>query len=141
MNLRTPLSKSTRQNHPCWNCGAMVSMTIMHRVETHEELTEFFGHRFNRGICAACGMLVEAPVRVTVQLDCEDLPIHECVPLPMLEDPEVLDDLLHNTPDGLRRVYSLGELERSIEAHVRLEMRRQGGGVEDSTLFKGHPDS
>lgn len=119
----------------------MISMTVMDRVETHEELTEFFGHRHNRGICPACGMLSEAPVRVIVKLDCEEIPVHECVPLHMLEDPAVLDDLIRDTPDGLRRVYSLGELERSIEAHVRLEMHRQGAAPDEGILFDGHPDS
>jgi hypothetical protein len=69
---------------------------------------------------------VEAPVRVSLKTGLEYIPDHECVPLVLLENPEVLDDLLNNTPPGLLRVWSNDELARSIEAHLRLEFRRQG---------------
>ena len=48
----------------------------------------------------------------------------KAVDMALLENAEVLDDLLHNTPDGTHRVYSHDELQRSIEACLRLEMHR-----------------
>lgn len=141
MNLLTPPTRTTRQNHPCRNCGAATSIDVVTGVLTKDDLTDFFGHRRNRGVCPACGTQVEAPVRVTVDLGSDAIPVHECVPLFMLEDPEVLEHLIHHTPDAVHRVYSLAELERSIEAHVRMEMRRQGVVPDDGILFDGHPDS
>lgn len=65
-------------------------------------------------------------MRVTARFDADFVPDHDCIPLALLEDTDVLDDLLLPVPPGLRRVYSHDELERSIEAHLRLEIRRRG---------------
>ena len=83
-------------------------------------------HQLNRAQCFSCGAPVEAPVRVSVKITLDNFPEHECVPLVLLKDPDVHDDLLNNTPPGLIRVYSCDELERAIEASCRLEFRRQG---------------
>jgi len=125
MNLLIASSKITRQKHPCPHCQTPTAMDVITNIESAEDLTEFTSLSLNRAQCPSCRALVEAPVRVSVKLDCENLPPHECVALALLEAPAVLDDLIHNTPAGLCRVYSNNELERSIEAQLRLEFRRR----------------
>ena len=51
-------------------------------------------------------------MRVRVKIDLENFPEFDCIPIALLENPEILDDLLHNTPPGLVRVYSCDEPER-----------------------------
>jgi hypothetical protein len=125
MDLLIPSSKITRQRHPCPNCQTPAPVDVITNIESEDELANFTSLSLNRAQCSSCGALVEAPVRVTVKLDREHLPLHECVPLALLENPEVIDDLLHNTPEGLCRVYSNNGLERSIEAHLRLKLHRR----------------
>ena len=131
MNFLQPAPNIYHQWHPCPNCNTTCSMDVITRIETHDDFTNYGVLRLNRAQCIFCGEQVEAPVRVLLTLECDGMPIHECVPLVLLENPEVLDDLIHNTPPGLQRVYSNDELERSIEAFVRLEMRRQNLNPEE----------
>ena len=126
MNFLQPSPNIARQWHPCPDCNTSTAIDVITRIETSEDLCHFTKHRLNRAQCAFCGLQVEAPVRVRVKLDCDNLPDHEVVPLVLMENPEILDDILHNTPPGLVRVYSNNELERSIEACLRLEFRRRG---------------
>ncbi len=126
MNLLIPSSKITRQKHPCPHCQTPTPVDVITNIESEEDFTSFMAHGLNRAQCFSCGTTVEAPVRVSVKTGLENIPDHECVPLALLENPEVLDDLLNNTPPGLLRVWSNDELERSIEAHLRMEFRRQG---------------
>jgi hypothetical protein len=41
------------------------------------------------------------------------------------------DDLLHHTPPDTRRAYSYDELQRTLEACIRLELRRQNHSPEE----------
>ena len=125
MNFLQPASNISRQWHPCPRCNASTAVDVITKIGSDEDLTNYCQHRLNRAPCSFCGALVEAPVRLRVELDCEFIPDHECVPLALLENPEVLDDLIHNNPPGLHRVYSNDELERSIEAFFRMECRRR----------------
>lgn len=131
MNLLIPPSNISRQWHPCPNCKASTPIDVITVIETEDDFAHFCIHRLNRAQCSFCGSQVEAPVRVTVKTDSEEIPDHDCVPLVLLEKPEILDDLLYNTPEGLRRVFSYGELERSIEACIRLHVRRIGLTIEE----------
>ena len=125
MNFQLPASNISRQWHPCPRCNTSTGVNVISGITSHEDLSRFCAHHLNRSQCLACGTQVEAPVRIAVKLDCDGLPHHECVPLALLENPDVLDDILHNTPPGLLRVYSCDELERSIESCLRSEMRRR----------------
>lgn len=112
-------------------------MDVITEIHSEDDLTNFMSLNLNRAQCPSCGAQVEAPVRVTVRFP--DFPAlnHDCVPMVLLENPEVLDELLHNSPADSRRVYSLDELERSIAATLRLEMRRNNENPEnaDCSLF------
>jgi hypothetical protein len=126
MILLTPLPNITRQYHPCPNCHASTPVEVITRIESEEALTIFFTHGLNRARCSDCGGRVEALVRVRVRLLGDTLINHECVPIALLDNLKVLDDLLQDTPTGLKRVYSHDELERSIEACLLIEMHRRG---------------
>ena len=126
MNLQLPASNISQQWHPCPNCKSSILVNVITRIETTEDFNHFMIHRLNRAQCTFCGSPVEAPVRVSLKMGGDPLPDHECVPLVLLESQEVLDDLLRTTPPGLIRVWSNDELARSVEAHLRLEFRRQG---------------
>ncbi|MEX2580601.1 MAG: hypothetical protein WD342_16205 [Verrucomicrobiales bacterium] len=125
MNLLSPSSNISRQQHSCPNCRLSVSVRVITRIESEEVLNQYFAEGLNRARCHYCGALVEAPVRVRVSLADSFLIDHECVPLPLLDRPEVLEDLLRDNPEGLKRVYSNDELERSIEATLLIEMHRR----------------
>ena len=137
MNLRLPASNISRQWHPCPNCRTSTPVNVITSIETVEDFTNFMEHRLNRTRCGLCGAPVEALVRVRYKGGDSGIPDHECVPLALLEDPEILDDIIHNTPPGLLRVWSNDELERSIEACVRLEFRRQGVTPEEMSAEPG----
>lgn len=131
MNLLIPPSNISRQWHPCPKCEASIPIDVMSVIESDNDFAHFCIKRLNRAQCCFCGSQVEAPVRVIMMPNCEEIPNHDCVPLALLKDPEILDDLLHNNPEGLRRVYSIDELERSIEACIRLHVRRRGLTMEE----------
>jgi len=126
MNFPLPAANVSQQWHPCPRCKTSTRIEVITAIESEEDVTNFMAHRLNRAQCFSCGTTVEAPARVSVKTGIENFPDHECVPLVLLENPEVLDDLLNNTPPGLLRVWSNDELERSIEACLRLEFRHQG---------------
>ena len=126
MNFPLPASNVSQQWHPCPKCKTSTRIEVITAIESEEDFTNFMTHRLNRAQCFSCGTTVEAPVRVSLKTGYEYIPDHECVPLVLLENPEVLDDLINNHPRGLLRVWSNDELARSIEAHLRLEFRRQG---------------
>ena len=131
MKLPVPSCKISRQWHPCPNCQSSIPIDVTTAIESDDDFAHFCIHRLNRAQCCFCGSQVEAPVRITMMPNCEEIPNHDCVPLALLKDPEILDDLLHNTPEGLRRVYSYDELERSVEACIRLHVRRRGLTMEE----------
>jgi len=93
-----PASNISHQWHPCPNCKTSTRIVVITAIESNEDLSQFTAHQLNRTQCFNCGAPVEVPVRVTVKPDCEGLPPNECFPLVLLENPEVLDDLLSNTP-------------------------------------------
>ena len=126
MNYLLPASNVSQQWHPCPRCKTSTRIEVITAIESEEDFSSFMAHGLNRAQCFSCGTTVEAPVRVSLKTGLEYIPDHECVPLVLLENPEVLDDLLNNTPPGLLRVWSNDELERSIEACIRLDFRRQG---------------
>jgi hypothetical protein len=141
MNFLLPASNVSQQWHPCPRCKTSTRIEVITAIESEEDFTNSMAHGLNRAQCFSCGTTVEAPVRVSVKTGLEYIPDHECVPLVLLENPEVLDDLLNNTPPGLLRVWSNDELERSIEAHLRLEFRRQGvTPAEMSAEISAEPD-
>ena len=125
MNFPLPASNASQQWHPCPNCKTSNRIDVITAIESSEDLATFSAHQLNRAQCFSCDTPVEAPVRVRVKIDLENFPEFDCVPIALLDNPEILDDLLHNTPPGLVRVYSCDELERSIEACCRLEFRRR----------------
>lgn len=136
MILLTPLPEITRQYHPCPNCHDSTPVEVITRIESEEALTCYFTHGLNRARCSDCGARVEAPVRVRVSLPGTAMLDHECVPIALLDCLEVLDDLLQDTPTGLKRVYSHDELERSLEACLLIEMHRRGHRrSEDEKVF------
>ena len=132
MNLLIPSSGISHQFHPCPNCHASTPVDVITEIHSEDDLPNFISLRLNRARCPSCGAEVEAPVRVTVRFP--DFPElnHDCVPMVLLENPEMLDELLHNSPADSRRVYSLDELERSIAATLCLEMRRKSGNPENA---------
>jgi len=101
-------------------------MDVITRIESQDQFTDYAINKYNRALCACCGSVVEAPVRVRIKMDCEGLPEIECVPYALLSQPEVIEDMTHNTPPGLHRVFSNFELEFCVEAFFRMEMCRQG---------------
>jgi len=131
MNLLIPSSRISRQCHACPDCQAPTPVDVVTEIRSDEDLSDFIALRLNRARCSACGALVEAPVRVTVRFPDFPAANHDCVPMALLENPEVLDDLLHHPPDGTHRVYSHDELQRSIEACFRLEMHRHNFSPQD----------
>lgn len=132
MNLLIPSSKISRQSFPCPGCDVSTPVEVITEINTDEDFCNYYSHHLNRALCASCGALVEAPVRLTVKLGWwEGMPVIECVPLVMLRDPEVLDDLIHNTRPDTRMVYSHDELLRSLEACIRLELRRHNYSPEE----------
>jgi hypothetical protein len=133
MNFQLPAPNVSQQWHPCPNCNTSTRIEVITAITSYEDFTHFMAHRLNRAQCFSCGAPVEAPVRVSVKITLDNFPEHECVPLVLLKNPDVLDDLLNNTPPGLIRVYSCDELERAIEACCRLEFRRQGITPEEIT--------
>jgi len=134
MNLLTDPSDISRQQHPCPNCHAPTPVDVVTRIESEEALTNFFALDLNRAKCLFCGARVEAPVRVRVSLADYPLINHECVPIVLLDRPEVLEDLYRNNPKGVKRVYSNDELERSIEACLRIEMHCRGQSQTESEV-------
>lgn len=126
MILLTPPPPITRQSYPCPNCHAPTPVDVITSIESEEALTCYFTQGLNRARCSDCGARVDAPVRVRVSLPGAALLDHECVPIALLDCLEVLDDLLKDTPTGLKRVYSHDELERSLEACLLIEMHRSG---------------
>ena len=141
MNFLLPASNVSQQWHPCPRCNTSTRIEVITAIESEEDFNNFMTHRLNRAQCFSCGTTVEAPVRVSLKTGLEYIPDHECVPLVLLENTEMLDDLLNNTPPGLLRVWSNDELERSIEAHLRLEFHRQGvTPAEMSVEITAEPD-
>jgi ferredoxin len=106
MNLLTPPSKISQQQQPCPNCHAPTPVDVITRIESEEDLTNFIALGLNRARCSFCGTCVEALVRVSVNFATTPLTDIECVPLALLERPEVVEDLARNTPEGLHRVFS-----------------------------------
>ncbi len=136
MILLTPPSNITLQYYPCPNCETSTPVDVITRIDSEEALSSYVSRNLNRARCFGCGAQVEAPVRVRVSLADYPLIHHECVPIALLDRPEVLDDLLKNTPTELKRVYSHDELERSIEACLLIEMHRRGQKrKEDEPVF------
>jgi len=131
MNLLIPSSKISRQRFPCTDCHAPTPVDVVTEITSNEELSDFIALCLNRARCSACGAQVEAPVRVFVRFPDYPAVNHDCVPIVLLENPQVLDELVHNTPAGSHRVYSHAELERSIEACFRLEMHRHNVSPQD----------
>jgi hypothetical protein len=132
MNLLIPSSKISRQRFPCPLCQAPTPVDVITEIHSEDDLNNFISLHLNRARCPSCGAEVEAPVRVTARFP--DFPAlnHDCVPMVLLENPEMLDELLHNSPADSRRVYSLDELERSIAATLLLEMHRNNGNPENA---------
>ena len=65
-------------------------------------------------------------MRATVAAQEDWMPAMECVPIELLDDPEVMAELAESKADDVHRVYSHSELHRCIEAHLRMEAHRQG---------------
>jgi hypothetical protein len=134
MNLLIHSSGISRQFHPCQRCHAPTPVDVITEIHSENDLTNFISLQLNRARCPSCGAEVEAPARVTVRFPDFAALNHDCVPMVLLEDPEMLDELLHNSPPDSRKVYSLDELERSIAATLCLEMRRKSGTPQDAAF-------
>ena len=126
MKLLIPPSRSTRRLYPCPNCQAPTAVDVVTRIESEEEITDFMARRLNRANCSFCYCPVEAPVRVVVRIPDASYLDHECIPTGMLESPEVVGEVIRMLDEGTVIVFSHDELERSIEARIRIEMYRQG---------------
>ena len=131
MNLIAPISKVTRQFHPCPDCHALTPIYVITSITTEDDLYRFIDEQLNLAKCLSCGILIEAPVRVMVRVPDNPSLNHECIPIVLLQNRQVIEDLVHNSPADLRIVYSCAELIRSVEAITRIEMYHNNTSPEE----------
>ena len=131
MKSHIPAPNTDTRWHPCPKCATSTAFQVVTELNTPDEVIQFVEQDLNRAVCPNCGRYFEAPVRLKVAED-EDLhPAMECIPIDLLQDPKILDEIIENTPEGLHRVYSHSELHRCIEASFRLKLRQEGVDPED----------
>lgn len=126
MKSRIPPSSTSKQWFPCPRCQASTPCEVITEITSEDDVCRFIGESLNRAECPSCGFVIEAPVRAKLAAQEDYLPAMECVPIELLEDPMVLEDLAQNASDGVHRVYSHSELQRAIEAHLRIHAQREG---------------
>ena len=128
MKLLTSPPRVSSRRFPCSRCKATVLIKVITRIESEDDLEAFFFQFLNRAHCPGCGTWVQAQEKVTAKLELDGhAHLHlECIPIDLLEDPIVVEDLAKNIKIGVKTVFSHDELERSIGAHVLVEAHRKG---------------
>jgi hypothetical protein len=95
-------------------------------IESPEDVILFSDLGLNRANCSFCHHPVEAPVRVEVKIPDSVYMDQECIPLELLESPEVVGELVRKLDEGRVIVFSTIELIRSLGARTRVELYHQG---------------
>jgi len=119
-------SKIERRLYPCPNCQAPTSVGVLTSIESEEDLLNFISLRLNRAQCSFCHCQVEALVRAVVRMSGATSLDQECIPAKLLESPEAVSELARKLDEGAVISFSHEELERSIEARIRVAFHREG---------------
>ena len=119
MNYLLSTAIITHRLVPCPDCNTKVSMRLMTNIRSTEHLQESVDGHYNSAICPCCATHVMSPERVRIDIPDSGIPAIEYIPIPMTEDPQVLDEIL-SASDSVHYVYSLAELLGSFIALARL---------------------
>lgn len=109
MNYLLSTATITNRLVPCPECNAKVSLRLMTNIRSPEHLQESIDGHYNSAICPCCRYHVMSPERVRIEIPDTGIPAIEYIPIPLTEDPKVLDEILQFSA-SVHYVYSLAEL-------------------------------
>ena len=109
-------------------------MRLMTNICSREQLQESVDGDYNSAICSCCHYHVMSPERVRIEIPDSGIPAIEYIPIPLTEDPKVLDEILQFSV-SVHYVYSLAELLGRFVVFDRLASHLNGQN--EASLSRG----
>ena len=109
MNFLLSTAIITHRLVSCPECNARVSLRLMTNIRSREHLQESVDGDYNSAFCPCCRYHVMSPERVRIEIPDSGIPAIEYIPIPLTEDPQILDEILQFF-NSVHYVYSLAEL-------------------------------